>query len=99
MNSLITSHQQAGGKPSPGKSGSITCKLLGRTKRHCYKYSPPPFLLLPPALYAECDVIWHGISLWSVSVSYHRCVPSQFLVHLSLLVDRAVWKAEKALAS
>jgi len=41
----------------------------------------PSFLLLPPALYADHDVIWYGISLWLAGVSCPSCVPSQLLVH------------------
>ena len=39
------------------------------------------FLLLPPALHAEHDVIWSGISLWSAGDSCPGCVASQLLVH------------------
>ena len=39
----------------------------------------PPFLLLPPTFIAELDVIWYGISLWSVGVSCPSCVFSQLL--------------------
>ena len=39
-----------------------------------------PFLLLPPALHAEHDIIWCGISLWSVGVSCPSHIPSQLLV-------------------
>lgn len=41
----------------------------------------PHFLLLSPALYAEHDSIWYGISLGSVGVSCLVCVHSQHLVH------------------
>jgi len=53
--------------------------LLGKTNTITPKV--PPFLLLPPTLYAQHDVIWHGISLWSIGVSSSSCVPSQLLVH------------------
>ena len=79
-NSFTTSHRQAGVQPSPGKQGSIMGNgYLGRQMPSLQM--SPPFLLLPPALYAEHDVIWYGISLWSVGVSSPSCVPSQLLVH------------------
>lgn len=37
--------------------------------------------LLPPALCAEHDTMWCGISLESVGLSYPSCVPSRLLVH------------------
>lgn len=43
----------------------------------------PVFLLLLflPALYAEHDAKWCGISIWLVGVSCSSCLPSQVLVH------------------
>ncbi|XP_071586248.1 iron-sulfur cluster assembly 1 homolog, mitochondrial isoform X2 [Heliangelus exortis] len=35
------------------------------------------------ALLSARDVIWYGISLWSVGISCPSCVPSQLLVHPS----------------
>jgi len=35
-----------------------------------------------PSLYVQHDVIWCGISLWSVWVSCPGCIPSQLLAHL-----------------
>lgn len=42
----------------------------------------PASFFIPPALYAEHEVIWSGISLRSVGVSCPGCDPSQLLVHL-----------------
>jgi len=36
---------------------------------------------LSPGLYADHDIIWPGLSLWSVGVSCPTWVPSQLLVH------------------
>ena len=47
----------------------------------CHRSEFPPFILLPPAVYAECDIIWYGISLWSVGVNCPSCVPSQLFGH------------------
>ena len=78
-NSFTTSHRQTGVQPSPGKQGSITHNdYLGR--QNAVTPNVPPFLLLPPALCAEHDAIWSGISLWPVGVSCPGCVPSQLLV-------------------
>lgn len=41
----------------------------------------PHFLLLPPVILAERDVMRFGIPLWSFGVTCLSCVPSQFLVH------------------
>lgn len=38
-------------------------------------------LHLCPALYAEHDVTYYGISLWSVGLSFPSCAPPQLLVH------------------
>jgi len=37
--------------------------------------------LVPPAFVAEHDIVWYGISLWSVGISCPGCVLSQLLVH------------------
>lgn len=47
------------------------------------------------ALYAEHDTIWDGISPESVVVSCPGHVPSQILVHPSLLTVGMRWEAEK----
>ena len=71
---------QAGVQPSPGKQGSITRNgYLGR--ENAITPNVPPFLLLPPAVCAEHDAAWCGISLWSAGVSCPSRVPSQLLVH------------------
>ena len=75
----LTSHQQAGVQPSPGEQGSTTCVMVTwEDKRHQLWMSLPSFFF--PQLYAEHDVIWYGISLWSVGVSCPSSVPSQLLV-------------------
>ena len=53
--------------------------VTGEDKFHHSEH--PLFFLLPPALYAEHDVIWYRISLGSAGVSYPRCVPCKCLVH------------------
>ena len=35
----------------------------------------------PPSLCTAHDIMWYGISLWSVGVSLPGCVPSQLLEH------------------
>ncbi|KAK4829515.1 hypothetical protein QYF61_005154 [Mycteria americana] len=50
--------------------------LPGRKGRRSVTACEPPC----PALYAEHDAIWYGMSLWSVGVSCPSCVPSQPLV-------------------
>lgn len=56
----------------------------------------PPCSFSPPALTAE-HMMWYGIPLWSAEASYSNCVPSQLLVHTSLLTGRAAWEAQKPL--
>jgi len=68
----VLSHLQGSRAPS-----RVT--VTWEDKRHHSEHTPP--LLLPPALYAEYDTIWYGISLWSVGVSCPGCVPSQPLAH------------------
>ena len=40
-----------------------------------------PLFLLHSALYAECDILCYGTSLWPAGVSCASCAPSQHLVH------------------
>ena len=47
------------------------------------------------SLYTEHDVLWYGISLWLLWVSWPSCAPSQLLARL--LGGRA-WETEKSLA-
>jgi len=70
--------------PSAGRCSDISSKaglqhterLLGKTDTNTLKI--PSF----PQLYiAEHDVMWHGISLWSIGVSCPSRVPSQLLGH------------------
>lgn len=63
----------------PRAPGNVPAVSLGSTTAH----APPSFLpsFLLPALYAEHNIIWSGISLWSVGVSCLSCVPSQLLGH------------------
>jgi len=64
----------------PRKAGVHHLKqLFGKTNGMTLNI--PPFLLLPPALYAEHDIIGYGASLWSSGVSCPGSVPSQLLVH------------------
>jgi len=73
--------------PSAGRCSAVSRKarihqaqwLLGKTNAITPNISP--FLLLPPTLYAEYDLKWHGTSLWSGGVSCPGRVPSQLLVH------------------
>ena len=59
------------------ESGAPPCVMVTwEDKCHHSKHSS-----LPPALYAEHDVIWCGIILQSVGVSCPGCVPSQLLVY------------------
>jgi len=53
----------------------VTCKDNAITLK------VPPLLLLPPDLYAEHEIIWHGISLWAAVVGCSSCVFSQLLLH------------------
>ena len=80
MGRQVLSHLQESRAPS-----CVT--VTWEDKCHCTPNISPllPSFLLPPALYAEHDVIWYGVSLWSVGVSCPGCVPSQLLVHPSLL--------------
>ena len=55
------------------------CRLLWKT--NTITSDVPSLLLLPPALYAEQDPIWFGISFWSVGVGCPSCVSSKTLVH------------------
>jgi len=48
----------------------------------CHHSKFPSFLLFLPAFIAECDITWHGISLWWTGVSCPSCVLFQLLVHL-----------------
>ena len=41
-----------------------------------------PLASLPPSFIAKHDIIWSGISLWSVGVSCPSCVPSQLFLHI-----------------
>lgn len=44
------------------------------------------------------DIMWSGMSPWSVGVSWGPAVsPLSFLCPLSLLADVVVWEAERAL--
>lgn len=64
----------------PGKECSITCKSdLERQMRLLSAF--PPSLFLLPALYAEHDAKWCGVSLWSAGVSCPTCVLSKILLH------------------
>jgi len=56
-------------QPSPGKQGSVTRNGDSGRQTASLQTCPPPFLLLPPAFYAERDVIWCGMSLRSAGVS------------------------------
>lgn len=57
-----------------------------------------PFSFVTPAFIADHDIIWYGISFWSIWVTCPCCVPPNCWCTLSLLAVRAVWKAEKSLA-
>ena len=46
-----------------------------------HNFECSPFLLLPPDIVVEHDIICYGISLVSVRVSCPSCVPSQLLAH------------------
>ena len=52
-----------------------------------------PSWMSPPTLYTEHDILWYGISLWLLQVSYPAYDPSQLLV--PLLSGRA-WETEKS---
>lgn len=54
-------------------------------------------LLLLPTLYTEHDVVWSGISLWSVWVMCPGCVCSQPLMHLQLPLTVWQYKRQKRL--
>lgn len=72
MHRQVISHVQESRVPSQ-------LMMNWEDKLHYFKH--PPFLLLPPALYAEYDDIWCGISLWSFGVICPSCVVSQILMH------------------
>ncbi|NWU74142.1 NAF1 protein, partial [Onychorhynchus coronatus] len=76
MDRQVFSHAQESWTPSHatlGHTNAITPNVL--------------FLLLPPALYAEHDAIWYGISFWSLWVSCPGCVPSRLFCTPSFLAD------------
>jgi len=50
---------------------------------------PPIF----PSLYIEHDIMWYGISFWSVRVSCPGCAPSKILVHLFIQQSMGSWKS------
>lgn len=84
--SKILIHGQADDQPSPVAQGSITLNSdLGRENSN--SLNVPPFLLLPPALYAEHDMVW-GISLSQL--------PHSLLPIPSPLSGKATWEAEKS---
>ena len=67
------SHPQESRAPS---HVTVTWEDKGHHSLHCH---PLPSSS-PSPLYAEHDVVWYGISLWSVGVSCPVCVPSQLPV-------------------
>lgn len=71
-------------------------QFLGKTNTNIL--NTLPFLLLPPSLYVEHNAEWYGISLGSVGVSGHSCVPSQLLAHPHPPQWWHEWGAAKALA-
>jgi len=56
----------------------------------CHNSECPPFSLLPPTLYAEHDVIWHGLSLRSVGLAVRAVSPPLFLCAPGLLAGGTV---------
>ena len=58
---------------------SVQVVVPSEDKLHNHKC--PPSSSFPPPFIAKHDVIWSGISLWSVWVSCPGCVPSQSLAH------------------
>lgn len=55
------------------------------------KFPPPPCR----SVNAECDVLWHGISLGSVQVICPGCVPSHCLAHPSLIAEEQSEKQKR----
>ena len=109
---LLTPHQQDGGgnwkEKSEGKhlmgrdkdslvSEAVTTQsrrsMPGQTLSKGYFEEQPH----SPSVIADHDVIWCGVSIWLVGVSYPGFVPFQPLAAPSLLPARAEGEIEKAL--